>query len=572
MYKFVQGYVTALPSMLMCMCLGWSANILQHSRPSLNPSPLARCRYHYCALRLIAQSGMHMQASADVSGALRQAFRNQLQSPGCSPPSFESPLLNGEYNALGPDSDHSASDSSSATDRWERIIANVKSQVHAAQQGAAQQQPQPAALKHWPSDGAEDAAPGDASSMPPSMSKGTRKAPDSLADSAGASAPSTAAMAARASLLFKPAALKPAVPLVQAQDKPGSGKPPASPRSSVDGTSVSCAESALNSRAALSPGPSGASAARALGIARVSGPRDEPTPFARQSCARVRASQELRRRSAEVGAPARFPQEQPPISFPQLPSMPMPAQLPMSFIKSPSHSQRNSTDERVATPCNKDTGSVLAAVAAQLGQGAASPRPSLELAAAGRASSARRSAQLQRQLPTVDEGVATGVACNGRELSLKLGVPNVRAQPSSDTSPADASHEPPDVEPKAPAADAPAAGNEAAGRLAAAHQLFFQGPQPARKRMSTSAGMLAAENAMSPPQLPIGCPRLRPLLLSPSISASDSRDSLLQRCCSLTFWAFKLAGTMVMQHVPLLLLFFPQCCSQPCVTNVGAGE
>ena len=487
---------------------------------------------------------MLMQASADVSGALRQAFRNQLQSPGCSPPSFESPLLNGEYNALRPDSDHSASDSSSAADRWERIIANVKSQAHGPQQGIAQQQPQHAALKHWPSDGAEDAAPGDASSIPPVVSKGARNVPDSPADSAGASAPSTAAMAACASLLFKPAALKPTVPPLQVQDKPGAGKPPASPRSSVDGTSVSRAESALNSRAALSPGPSGASAARALGIARAPGPRDEPTPFARQSCARVRASLELCRRSADGGAPAHFPQEYPPISFPQLPSVLAPAQLPMSFIKSPSHSQRNSTDERIATPRNKDTGSVLAAVAAQLGQGAASPRASLELATAGRASSARRSAQLQRQLPTVEEGVATGVACNARELSLNLGVPNVRAQPSADTSPADASHEPPDVEPAASSADTPVAGNEAAGRLAAAHQLFFQGPQPARKRTSMSAGMLAAENVPSPPQLPDGSPRLRPLLLSPSISVSDRRDSLLQRCFSLHLWALQLAWIM----------------------------
>ena len=473
-----------------------------------------------------AYINMLMQASADVSGALRQAFRNQLQSPNCSPPCFESPLLNGEYSALRPDSDHSASDSSSAADRWERIIANVKSQIQGSQQGAAQQQPQPAALKHWPSDGAEDAVTGETSSMPPGMSNSTGKVPDSPADSAGALAPSRAAMAARASLLTQHAALQPALPPLRV---PGAGKPPASPRSSVDGTSVSRAESAVNSRAALSPGPSGASAAIALGIARAPGPRDEYTPFARQSCARVRASLELRRRSTEGGAPARVPQEPPPISFPQLPSVPAPAQLPMSFIKSPSHSQRNSTDERVATPRGKDTGSVLAAVAAQLGKGAASPRASLELAAAGRASSARRSAQLQRQLPTVDEGVATGVACNARELSLNLGVPNVRAQPSTDTSLADASHEPPDVEPAASSADTPTAGNEAAGRLAAAHQLFFQGPQPARKRTSMSAGMLAAENAPSPPQLPDGSPRLRPLLLSPSISASDSRDSLLQR-------------------------------------------
>ena len=329
---------------------------------------------------------------------------------------------------------------------------------------------------------------------------------------------------ARTSLLTKPAAKEAAGPPARAQDKPGTGKPPASPRSSVDGTSMSRADGAVNSRSALSPGPLGATAAIALGIARGPGPRDEPAPFARQSCARVRASLELRRRSGDGGAPAREP---PPISFPQLPSVPVPAQLPMSFIKSPSQSQRNSIEER-PSPNGKDTGSVLAAVAAQLGQSAASPRASFELAAAGRAASARRSSQLQRQLPTVDEGVATGVACNARELSLKLGVPDLRAQPSSDTSPADASHEPPDLEPATPAASAPAAGNEAAGRLAAAHQLFFQGAQPARKRMSTSAGMLAAENAASPLQLPGPSPRLRPLLLSPSTSASD-RNTLLQR-------------------------------------------
>ena len=41
-----------------------------------------------------------LQASMHVCGALRQAFRSQLQSPTCSPPSFESPLLGSQYHAL----------------------------------------------------------------------------------------------------------------------------------------------------------------------------------------------------------------------------------------------------------------------------------------------------------------------------------------------------------------------------------------------------------------------------------------------------------------------------------------
>lgn len=465
-----------------------------------------------------------MQASIDVSGALRQAFRNQLQSPACSPPRFESPLLNGEYTSLRPDSDHCVSGSTPAADPWERVIAGVKRQAQGSQQGPAQQQPQLPALKNWPSDDVGDAASGDAGSVPAGAGKVTRKTTGNPAGVPVALAPCRAAMAARASLLTKPAATEAAGPPARVQEKQGTGKPPASPRSSVDGMSVSRADSALNSRTALSPGPSGATAAIALGIARGPGPQDYSTPFVRQSCARVRASLELRRRSGDGGTPAR---EHPPISFPQLPSVPMPAQLPMSFIKSPSQSQRNSIEERPSSH-GKDTGSVLAAVAAQLGQSAASPRASPELAAVGRTASARWSSQLQRQLPTVDEGVATGVACNARELSLKLGVPDLRAQPSLDTSPADASHEPPELEPAASAADTPAAGNEAAGRLAAAHQLFFQGAQPARKRMSTSAGMLAAENAASPLQLPGPFPRLRPLQLSPPTSAS-ARDTLLQR-------------------------------------------
>ena len=496
----------------------------------MGPVPLRSWQASLADYRVVlAHSGMLMQASADVSGALRQAFRNQLQSPTCSPPCFESPLLNGEYTALSPDTDQNASGSTPAADHWERIIAGARSQAQGSQQGSADQQRQPACataapLKNWPSDGMESAASGDVSAAPPGISKGTRRA---STDSAGAMAPSRAAMAARASLLFKPAAMEAVEPLAKVQDRPGTGKPPASPRSSVDGTSVSRADSAMHSRAALSPGPSGATAAIALGIARGTGRKDEPAPFARQSCARVRASLELRRRSADGSAAARSLQEHPPISFPQLPSVPSPAQLPLSFIKSPSHSQRNSSEEHLGSH-KKDTGSVLAAVAAQLGQGAAPAGASLELATAGRAPSARRSSQLQRQLPTVVEGMATGVACSARELSLRLGVPDLRTQPSSDTSPADASHEPPDVEPAAPAAEAPAAGNEAAGRLAAAHQLFFQGAQPARKRMSTTAGMLAAENAGSPLQLPHASPRLRPLQLS-SPTASSDRNTLLQR-------------------------------------------
>ena len=480
-------------------------------------------------LRLLSHPGMLMQASADVSGALRQAFRNQLQTPACSPPCFESPLLNGEYNALRPDSDPSASGSTPADDRWGRGVAGARSRAQGLQQGSAQQQPQPACatgvpLKNWPSDGMEDAGSGDVNTVPPGISTGTTKG---SVNQAGALAPSRAAMAARSSLLFKPATMEPKQPLAKVQDKPGNWKPPASPRSSVDGMSVSRADTTVNSRAALSPGPSGATAAIALGIAHGTGRHDEPAPFARQSCARVRASLELRRRSADASAAAQPLQEHPPISFPQLPAAPSPAQLPMSFIKSPSRLQRSSSEEQAGSQ-GKDTGSVLAAVAAQLGQSAAPSGAPLELTAAGRAPSARRSAQLQRQLPTVVEGVAIGVACNARELSLKLGVPDLRTQPSSDTSPADASHEPPDLEPAEAAAEAPAAGNKAAGRLAAAQQLFFQGAKPARRRMSTTAGMLAAENAGSPLQFPQASPRLRPLQLS-SPTASSDRATLLQR-------------------------------------------
>ncbi len=85
----------------------------------------------------------------------------------------------------------------------------------------------------------------------------------------------------------------------------------------------------------------------------------------------------------------------------------------MSFIKSPSHSQRNSTEERVATPCNKDTGSVLAAVAAQLGQGAAPPGPSLELASSWQGVRQHAGApSCSGSYPLLTRVMATGVACN----------------------------------------------------------------------------------------------------------------------------------------------------------------
>ncbi len=104
---------------------------------------------------------------------------------------------------------------------------------------------------------------------------------------------------------------------------PATGKPPASPRSSVDGTSVSRAESAHAIAGRRSrQGPSGATAARALGIARgdraaETSPRRSHASHAR-GCAPARSSGGAQR---TVGAPAaRSLQEQPPISFPQLPS------------------------------------------------------------------------------------------------------------------------------------------------------------------------------------------------------------------------------------------------------------
>jgi len=535
-----------------------------------------------------------VQASVDVSGALKQAFRSQLQSPACSTHSFESPLLNGQYNALRTVSEHGGSDvpaadpsernmgdmkrqagsakqstdlscgpsDASTADSWEAKMVDTRKQADRPKQSRVEQHALPArvsesatpsALTNWPSNEIEAAASG---SLRAQNSK-QQGPPDSAADSGSpALAPHDAAKAARVSLLSMLAVTQVAVPFGSMLDMSSSSKPMASPgqRRSVESSSMSRTDSAVNSRAALSPVPSGATAAAALGIAHGPGRQDHPAPFARQSCARVRASLELRRQMAENGAltPARgmspeegalarpatgqslenivlhWPaSEQPAISFPLLPAAPVPAQLPMNFIKSPAYSQRNSTEDR---PANRDTttSGVLAAVAAQLGHEAPSPRASQDLAASGPpAASARRSAHLSRPLPTVEEGVATTEGA--RELSLNLGVPDLQDQVFSDNSPPDASHEPPEVELAAASAGSPASSYVAAGRLAAANQLFFQGAQPARKRMSQPAGMLAAENAPGPQQLPVACPGLLSLRLSLPRANTTDGDTMLQR-------------------------------------------
>ena len=499
-----------------------------------------------------------MQASVDVSGALKQAFRSQLQSPARSLHSFESPLLNGQYNALRTVSEHGGSDVPAA-DPSERKMGEMKRQADTPKQRTVQQHAVPArvsesatppALTNWPSDEIEAAASGSLRAQN-SKQQGT---PDSAADSGSpALAPHDAAKAARVSLLSMLAVTQVAVPSGSVLDMSSSGKSLASPgqQRSAESSSMSRTNSAVNSRAALSPAPSGATAAAALGIARGPGRQDQPAPFARQSCARVRASFELRRQMAENGGLTPAPRmsaedcavaqpstgqlleknvfhrpapEQPVVSFPLLPAAPVPAQLPINFIKSPGYSQRNSTEVRTAN-FDTTTSGVLAAVAAQLGHEAPSPRASQELAAGGPpAASTRRSAHLSRPLSTVEEGLAPTEGA--RELSLNLGVPDLQDQVFSDNTPPDASHEPPEVEPAAASAESPASSYVAAGRLAAATQLFFQGAQPARKRMGQPAGMLAAENASGPP---VACPGLRSLRLSLPRASTTDRDTMLQR-------------------------------------------
>ena len=253
----------------------------------------------------------------------------------------------------------------------------------------------------------------------------------------------------------------------------------------------------------------------------------------RQSCVRMRASLELRRRSVDAGAPApagqQQPEWQPAISFPLLPSVPVPAQLPITFLKG-AHSQRPCLNEPLSGR-NTNTSSVLEAVAAQLGQGAAPCRATVQAPPQGARPPGRKSLQLPR-FPVVEEGISP--PCNARELSLNLGVPNVQEQLSLSTSPPDASHEPPDM--AAQPEGKTASGSAAAGRLAAAHQLFFQGPQPARRRMPTATGALAADNLLGPQQLPVASPRLRALHLAPPSSIPDS-EMLLKRSVYLSWLA-----------------------------------
>lgn len=477
----------------------------------------------------------------NVSGALRQAFRSQLHTPACSPPSFESPLLNGQYRALGSVSELSAASAPTAAgDAWEKRLAEMKMHAQNNKRSPAEQSAfrtaaaeamKAALFQAWPGSGMDGA-----------ISSGTESSGGPFGQHLEASrgpalAPRDAVMAA--SLAFKCAPAKvdakaPAPPSV-----PHSGKPPTSPRQSLD-SSVLRSVSPAGSYTALAPAAPGSLPVRCA-------------PSARQSCARVRASLELRRRSADAGVPSRPSYDQPPICFPVLPTSASLVQLPITFLKG-SQSQRPSLEADSGR--SKDTSSVLAAVAAQLGQQAASlplaapqdhpvsDRPSM---------SSRRSSQLPRQLPTLEEGspeapcgahelamldeasldeASLDVPCGARELSLNLGVPDLREQVSSDTTPPpDASHEPPDVSTPPMEEPASAAGSTAACRLAALQQLFFAGAKPARKRMPTAIGMLAADNILFGLPQPPASSGLRPLQLSVPVSTSD-RDILLQRCDS----------------------------------------
>ena len=356
-------------------------------------------------------------------------------------------------------------------------------------------------------------------------------------------APHAAASAALASLMSKALKERAAVLSAKASSLPASsGRPPASPRPSMESPSKLFASRA-DAASPASPGTgSVTSAVAALGVAHTSSPQGVQGPlFARQSCARARASLELRRSSVDAAVPARSRSEHPAISFPLLPNPPVPAQLPMAFIKG-SQSQRSSMEEAQRSQ-SADTCKVLAAVAAQLGQrGAAIPWPApcpeqdtADAVSRPPAGSRRRSAQLTRQLPTVEEGVA--VPAGFRELSLNLGVPDVQEQLSSSTTPPpDASHEPPDVSPPDPAPEMPAGGSAAAGRLAAAHQLFFQGAQPARKRMPTAASMLAADNALGPAQQAAAARGLRSIQLLP-LRDSAGQETKAKRCKPCSLWS-----------------------------------
>ena len=464
-----------------------------------------------------------------VCGALRQAFRSQLQSPTCSPPSFESPLLGLQYHAL-----HTGHSTPAGGPCYRRA---AETRALKAQPAAAAAADGVNTQKGWPINEGELAALGTASNQAGTQQERlARLLQEASASEGQVLAPHAAASAALASLMSKALKERAAILSMKAGSLPiSTSRPPASPRPSMDGSSkllTSSAEAALP--ATLEP-HSGTCAVAALGIAHPCSPQSMQGPlFAGQSCARARASLELRRSSAEAAVPAPTRSEHVAISFPLLPNLPVPAQLPTAFIKG-SQSQRSSMEEAQMGQ-SADTSRVLAAVAAQLGQrGAATPWPApcpdqdtTDAVIRPPAVSRRRSEQLTRQLPTVEEGVA--VPAGLRELSLNLGVPDVQEQLSSSTTPPpDASHEPPDVSPPDPAPEMPMGGSAAAGRLAAAQQLFFQGAQPARRRMPTAASMLAADNALGPAQRPAAARGLPTVQLLP-LRDCAGQEAKAKRC------------------------------------------
>ena len=481
-----------------------------------------------------------LQASMHVCGALRQAFRSQLQSPTCSPPSFESPLLGSQYHALRTGASTPAGGSCNGGPAEMRASAQPLQAPPAAAPAAAAGAL--STVKGWPISEAEPAVSGGACAQSSTQREALARLLQEVSAPEGqALAPHAAASAALASLMSKALKERAAVLSAKASSLPASsGRPPASPRPSMEGPSKLFASKADAASLTAPKTGSHTSAVAALNVVRTSNSPGVQAPlFARQSCARARASLELRRSSADAAVPARSRSEHPAISFPLLPNPPVPAQLPTAFIKG-SQSQRSSMEEAQRSQ-SADTCKVLAAVAAQLGQkgaAAAWPAPCPEPDTADAVSrppagSRRRSAQLTRQLPTVEEGVA--VPAGVRELSLNLGVPDVQEQLSSSTTPPpDASHEPPDVSPPDPAPEMPACGSAAAGRLAAAHQLFFQGAQPARKRMPTAASMLAADNALGPAQQAAAAHGLRSIQLLP-LRDSAGQEAKVKRCkpCSL---------------------------------------
>ena len=477
-----------------------------------------------------------------VCGALRQAFRSQLQSPTCSPPTFESPLLGSQYHALRTGDSTPAGGSCNGRAAERRAPAQPSQAPPAAAAAAAGTVN---TVKGWPCSEAEPAVSGTAGTQASTQQEALARLLQEVSAPEGqALAPHAAASAALASLMSKALKERAVVLAAPASSLPiSSGRPPASPRPSMESPSKPFA-SRVDAASPSLPEPRSVTAAMAaLSVAHTSSPQGMQGPlFARQSCARARASLELRRSSADAAIPARSRSEHPVISFPLLPNPPVPAQLPTAFIKG-SKSQRSSMEEAQRSQ-SADTCKVLAAVAAQLGQrGAAIPWPAAcpetdtaDAVSRPPAVSRRRSAQLTRQLPTVEEGVA--VPAGFRELSLNLGVPDVQEQLSSSTTPPpDASHEPPDVSPPDPAPEMPAGGSAAAGRLAAAHQLFFQGAQPARKRMPTAASMLAADNALGPAQQTTGSPAARGLRPVQLLALRDSagQEGTAKRCkpCSL---------------------------------------